>query len=118
MVAEFLRENVFYKFGYPRHLVIDQGNQFTSNMIEYILSQYKIKNITSTPYHPQANGQVEVANRELEGIFTKVVSSSRKDWEDRLVEAIYAYNTPWKTTTGFTPYELVYGKNSLLSIEF
>jgi len=33
-VAEFLRENVFYKFGYPRELVTDQGSHFTSNMIE------------------------------------------------------------------------------------
>ena len=47
-----------------------------------------------------------------------VVSSSKKYWVDRLVEATYAYNTTWKTTTGFTPYELVYGKKVLLSIEF
>jgi len=33
-VAEFIRENAFYKYGYPRELVTDQGNQFTSNMIE------------------------------------------------------------------------------------
>jgi len=25
-VAEFLRENVFYKFGYPRELVTNQGS--------------------------------------------------------------------------------------------
>eukprot|EP00253_Pinus_taeda_P034898 PITA_34898 len=87
-VAEFLREKIFYKFG------------------------------TSTPYHPQANGQVEVTNRALEGILTKVVSSNRKDWVERLVEATWAYNTTWKTTTRFTPYELVYGKKDLLSIEF
>eukprot|EP00253_Pinus_taeda_P003067 PITA_03067 len=87
-VAEFLRENVFYKFG------------------------------TSTPYHPQANVKVEVTNRALEGILTKVVSNSIKYWADRLVEATWAYNTTWKTTTGFTPYELVYGKKALLSIEF
>jgi len=37
---------------------------------------------------------------------------------DRLVEATWAYNTTWKTTTAFTPYELVYGKKALLSIEF
>lgn len=55
-VAELLRENIFYKFGYPRELVTDQDNQFTSNMIEYLLSQHKIKHRTSTPYHPQANG--------------------------------------------------------------
>jgi len=61
---------------------------------------------------------VEVTNRALEGIFTKVVSSSRKHWADRLVEATWAYNTTWKTTTGFTSYELVYGKKAFLSIEF
>ena len=54
----------------------------------------------------------------MEWILTKVVSSSRKDWADRLVEATWAYNTTWKTTTGFTPYDLVYGKKYLLSIEF
>eukprot|EP00253_Pinus_taeda_P013416 PITA_13416 len=62
--------------------------------------------------------RVEVINRDLEGILTKVVSSNRKDWADRLVEATWAYNTTWKTTTGFTPYELVHGKKALLSIEF
>eukprot|EP00253_Pinus_taeda_P021134 PITA_21134 len=62
--------------------------------------------------------KVEVTNRALEGILTKVVSNNKKDWEDRLVEATWAYNTTWKTTTSFTPYELVYGKIALLSIEF
>ena len=86
-VADFLRENIFYKFRYPRELVTDQGIQFTSNLIEDLLTHHRIKHRTSTPYHPQANGQVEVTNRALEGILTKVVSSSRKDWADRLVEA-------------------------------
>eukprot|EP00253_Pinus_taeda_P028240 PITA_28240 len=97
-VAKFLRENIFYKFGYPRELVTDQGSQFTSNLIEDLLAHHKIKHRTSTPYHPQANG--------------------RKDWADRLVEATWAYNTTWKTTTSFTPYELVYGKRAFLYIEF
>eukprot|EP00253_Pinus_taeda_P030312 PITA_30312 len=117
-VAEFLRENIFYKFGYPGELVTDQGIQFTSNLIEDLLTHHKIKHRTSTPYHPQANGQVEVTNRALEGILTKVVSNNRKDWADRLVEATWTYNTTWKTTTRFTPYELLYGKKALLSIEF
>ena len=61
---------------------------------------------------------MEVTNRALEEILTKVVNSSRKYWADRLVDATWAYNTTWKTTTGFTPYELVYRKKALLSIEF
>jgi len=77
-----------------------------------------IKHGTSTPYHPQANGKVEVTNTTLEGILTKIISSNRKDSVDRLVEATWAYNTTWKTTTGFTPYMLVYGKKAPMSIEF
>eukprot|EP00253_Pinus_taeda_P030041 PITA_30041 len=117
-VAAFLRENIFYKFGYPRELVTDQGSQFTSNLIEDLLTHHKIKHRTSTPYHTQAIGQVEVTNRALEEILTKVVRKSIKYWADRLVEATWAYNTTWKTTTSFTLYELVYGKKALLSIEF
>jgi len=117
-VAEFLWENVFYKFGYLRDLLTNQANHFTSSMIEDLLSHHKIKHRTSTPYHPQSNGKVEVTNRALEGILTKVVSSIKKDWGKRLVEATWAYNTTWKTTIGFTPYEMVYGKKALLSIKF
>ena len=55
-VAEFLRENILYKFGYPRELIRDQGSQFIFNLIEYLLTYHKIKHKNSTPYHPQANG--------------------------------------------------------------
>ena len=113
-----MRENVFYKFGYPIEIVIDLGAQFTSHFIENILRKHKIQHRTSTAYHPQENGQAEVTNRALESILTKVVSSNIKYWADRLVEATWAYNTTWKTTTRFTPYELVYGKKALLSVEF
>eukprot|EP00253_Pinus_taeda_P020193 PITA_20193 len=51
-VAEFLRENIFYKFGYPRELVTYHGSQFTSNLIEDLLTHHTIKNRTFTPYHP------------------------------------------------------------------
>ena len=61
---------------------------------------------------------MEVTNRTLENILNKVVRNSRKDWAKRLVEATRAYNLTWKTTTGFTTYELVYGKKVLLPIEF
>eukprot|EP00253_Pinus_taeda_P012737 PITA_12737 len=103
---------------FEKELVIDQGSQFTSNLIEDRLTHHRIKHKTSTPYHPQANGQVEVTNRALEGILRNIVTSNRKDWTNRLVEATWVYNTTSKTTTGFTPYELVYGKKALLSIKF
>lgn len=55
-LLEFFRENVFYKFGYHRELVTDQGTQFTSHMIENLYIQHNIKHMKSIPYHTQANG--------------------------------------------------------------
>ena len=37
---------------------------------------------------------------------------------DRLLEALWAYRITWRNTTRHTPYELVYGKQVLLPIEF
>ena len=40
------------------------------------------------------------------------------DWTNQLQEVVWAYRTTWKTTTGFTPFEILYGKVSMLPIEF
>eukprot|EP00253_Pinus_taeda_P018144 PITA_18144 len=115
----------------PIHL--DWGNLFKlgpDNILRRCVREEEVFDIRLTCHDGSCGGhfaakrtafkilQVEVTNGALEEILTKVVRSSRKDWADRLVEATWAYNTTWKTTTGFTPYELVYGKNALLSIEF
>lgn len=91
-VAEFLREYIFYKFFFPRELVTNQGAQFISNLIKYLMREHHIMHMTSTSYHPQQNGQVEVTNRELENILTKVVRSRRKYWEYQIVDSTWAYN--------------------------
>eukprot|EP00253_Pinus_taeda_P024422 PITA_24422 len=101
-----------------REIVTDQGAQFTSNFIDNLLWPHHIKHITYTIYHPQENGQVELTNRELGSILTKFVSNNKRHWRDILVEATWDYNTTWKTTIGFTPYDLLYGKKDLLSFEF
>eukprot|EP00253_Pinus_taeda_P034401 PITA_34401 len=117
-VVIFLYEDIFTRFGVPREIVTDQGSRFTSNMVEKLMEEYKIKHRKSTPYHPQANGQVEYTNKVIESIITKIVHLHRRDWAERLPEALWAYKTTWRNTTGHSPYELVYGKEVLFPIEF
>ena len=79
-------------------------------MVERLVEYYKIKHRKSTPYHPQENGQVESTDKVIEGIITKTVHLHKRDWEERLSEALWAYRTTWRNTTGHSPCELVYGK--------
>ena len=46
------------------------------------------------------------------------MKSHRKDWDDGLSEALWAYRTTRRNTIGFSPYELVYGKSVFFTIEF
>ena len=61
---------------------------------------------------------MEVTNRELEVIITKIVSIHKNDWAMKLFEAVWAYKTTWKTTTGITPFHVVYGKSAMMLVEF
>ena len=89
-----------------------------SHKLEYLLQKYHIQHIITSPYHPQANGQVESTNKVIEPIVTKIVRSHCRDWADRLPEALWAYHTTWHNTTVFSPYDLVYGKNDVFPIDF
>ena len=99
-------------------VITDGGLQFVSHKFESLLQKYHIQHRINSPYHPQANGQVESANKVIEAILTKTVKSHHRYWADRLSKALWAYRTTWRNTTGFSPYDLVYGKSDVFPIEF
>ena len=68
-----------------------------------------IKKSRTTAYHPQGDGQVERQNRTLQEIIANFVSANQSDWDQWVDQAVFAYNTSVHASTGFSPYELVFG---------
>ena len=106
------------RYGLPREIITDGGPQFIGHKIAATLKNDHIFHRTTSPYHQQENGQVESTNKLIEAILTKKVTSHRREWATRLLETLWAYHTTWRNTTGYSPYQLVFGKEAIFPIEF
>ncbi|XP_074282881.1 uncharacterized protein LOC141607431 [Silene latifolia] len=86
VVGEFIKTNIFSRFGFPKALISDRGTHFCNKAIGALLKKYGVLHKVSTAYHPQTNGQAEVSNREIKAILEKTVNPDRKDWSLRKLQ--------------------------------
>ena len=68
-----------------------------------------VKQLMSTAYHPQTDGQTERSNRTLEDMLRHFVSPNQGDWDIRLPCCEFAVNNAWNAATGSTPFFLNHG---------
>ncbi|XP_071939099.1 uncharacterized protein [Coffea arabica] len=88
VVADFIKFNIFVRFGMPRAIISIRGMHFCNKTIAALIRRYGVLNKFSISYHPQTNGQAELSNREIKSILEKMVRPDRKDWSQGLEDAL------------------------------
>ena len=97
VVVKFLREHIFTRFGMPRAIISDNVTHFKNSSLKALLTKYAVAHKLGTPYNPQTSSQVEVSNRQINLILEQTVNHTRKDWSQKLPDALWAYRTAYKT---------------------
>ena len=116
-VAKKLVDEMFCRFSPPEQLHSDQGRQFESDLVKEICKLLQIRKTRTTPYHPQCNGMVERFNRTLLDMLSTAVGNHQADWQQHIRNLCLAYNPSVHSSTGFTPFFLMFGRQAKLPID-
>ncbi|GFO34940.1 gypsy retrotransposon integrase-like protein 1 [Plakobranchus ocellatus] len=103
--------DLFCRLGFPCEIQSDRGQQFMSQVLREFISLTNIKQFLSSPYHPQTNGVVERFHSTLKGMLRKLAFDSPSNWCQYLNAALFAYRCQVHTSTGYSPFFLLYGRS-------
>ena len=106
-IAQAFVHNWVFVYGPPVTLLSDNGTQFTAKYFQNICRILGTRNVFTTTYHPQANGQVERFNRTILSALRKYTGDHPKDWDLFSDAVTLDYNTEVHRTTNIAPFELL-----------
>ena len=109
-IAEELVQ-IFSRVGIPEEILTDQGTNFMSQLLAEVYKLMRVKAIRTSPYHPQTDGLVERFNQTLKAMLRKTATSEGKDWDTLIPYVLFAYREVPQASTGFSPFELLYGRS-------
>jgi hypothetical protein len=108
-VAEALVK-IFARWGTPEYMVSDRGTEFTNSLLADILKLLATRHIRTTPVNPQSNGQAENHMRTFKDMLAAYIASDQRDWDKFLDQLQSYYNSTVNTTTGYSPFMLMTGR--------
>jgi hypothetical protein len=117
-VADLFFREIVRLHGMPRTIVSDRDAKFLSYFWKTLWCKIGTKLLFSTTCHPQTDGQTEAVNRTLSTLLRAIISKNIKTWGQCLPHVDFAYNRAVHSATKFSPFEIVYGFDSIGFISF
>ena len=107
--AKLFVADVVRTYGVPSRVITDRDVRFSSLFMRTVYELCGIKAIRTSPYHPEGNSVSERAHAVLWESIRGAHEGNPSQWEDLIPAVEAAFNSTFKTPTGFTPRELLFG---------
>ena len=99
---------VYPVWGVPEPIISDRDCRFVSAFWHTLMRLAGTKVALTTAYHPQADGQAERTNRTIESTMRILCIETSHSWLSLLPHIELAHNFAPCSSTGFTPFSLLY----------
>jgi transposase InsO family protein len=110
--ARVFATQIITRHGTGSNLITDQGGSFISTSFKETCSILGIKKVNTSSYHPSSNGMIERFHRSP-GLSYYIDSANTK-WDIVVPFYLMAYRATPNTTTGFSLYYLLHGREMAL----
>lgn len=110
-IAELMFDSVCKLHGLPERIISDWDPLFTSHFWKRLHWLLNTELRMSSAFHPQTDGATERANRTITQMIRQCVGPDQKDWVMKLLAVEFAINSARSSATGFSPFQLNYGRN-------
>ena len=115
-VVNILTTEIFPRFGLCEQLHSDRGSQFTGDLLSAVANELSIKHTQTPAYNPKSN-PVERAHRTLKSALTALTMDHPHRWPDYVPQALFAMRTAVCRSTGFAPFELLFGRDPTTNLD-
>jgi transposase InsO family protein len=115
--ARALYDNFITVYGIPQRIHSDQGRCFESKIIKELCLLTGMQKSRTTPFHPMGNGGCERFNSTLLKLIGTLANDQKSKWKSHLPSLVHAYNCTPHNSTGFSPYELMFGRKPMLPVD-
>ena len=104
--------DLYRDYDAPKEIITDRGPNLWAEAMKRAFELLGTRHRDTTPYHPRTNDAVKRFNGTLSKMLIKYcIGQSIKDWDKYLNQTLFATRIRTHTTTGFSPFYLLYGIN-------
>ena len=116
-IARLLVDNVMCRHGVPGGLLSDRGANLLSRLFTDVCKLLGMQKINTTAYRPQGDGLVENFNRTLQAMLAKHAKEFGPSCDLHLQQLLFAYRPRPHSSSGESPFYLLYGRDPHLPTE-
>ncbi|KAG2192115.1 hypothetical protein INT47_012407, partial [Mucor saturninus] len=117
-IVKFIYEEIVLKFGNPVEIFSDRGKNLLSKVLKQYMNKIRAKHTFTSAYHPRSNSKCERVNQIIKSMLKKYVNGDVHSWDEYIDTVTFACRIRKHTTTGHSPFFLVYGVHPRIPGDF